>query len=70
MFTLRNRKHVVIVRLSDEEYHIYLRILHKAVRLGSCPNNKSDVFRDVLKVMDKMLSEEAALNFYENSLTV
>lgn len=67
---MRLRQHVVIARLSDEEYRIYIRILRKAIRLGSCPKNKSDVFRHVLKVIDVMLSNEAAVSFYTHSLDV
>jgi hypothetical protein len=63
---MRLRQHVVIARLSDEEYRIYVRILHVAIRHGSCPKNKSDVFRHVLKVIDEMLTRDVELPSINN----
>ena len=66
MFTLRSRPHVVIARLSDEEYRIYVRIIHSVIRFGGAPKNKSDLFRLVLHRINSMLTYDAELPSINN----
>lgn len=64
----RTRQHVIITRLNDAEYAMYQRILTRVRTRFSYPKNDSEAFRLALRIMNKKLSDEAALNFYDKCL--
>jgi len=67
---MRSRQHVVIARLSDEEYEVYQWVLRRGERTHRYPRNRSEQFRLALRVIHEMLNQEAAMTFYERCLDV
>jgi hypothetical protein len=70
VFTMRSRQHVVIARLNDSEYKIYTSVLHRALEGEQLfkIKNQSQAFRAALQIIDKLLTEEARMRFYESGL--